>query len=152
MNATAQTLNSLLAFDWGEKKIGIAIGQPLTGTASPLPELPAKDGIPNWDDINKLISEWQPDGFVVGIPLNMDDSENEATLRARKFAKRLHGRYGLPWFAVDERLSSFAARKTVAANAQSSGVAPKKGRYVDSIAAVLILETWLANEPASPAS
>lgn len=138
-------ITTLLAFDWGTQKIGVAVGQSLTRTATPLKELAAKDGIPNWDIIEMLVDEWQPDGFVVGIPLNMDDSENDCTPRARKFGNRLQGRFGKPWFAVDERLSSFDARKTIAANARQTGVAPKKGRLVDSAAAALLLETWFSS-------
>ncbi|MCG8670418.1 MAG: Holliday junction resolvase RuvX [Pseudomonadales bacterium] len=138
-------ITTVLAFDWGSQKIGAAVGQALTKTATPLPEMRAKDGIPNWDDISALVDEWQPDAFVVGLPLNMDDTENECTPRARKFGNRLNARYGLPWFPVDERLSSFDARKTLAANARETGIGPKKGRLMDSVAAALILETWFAS-------
>lgn len=143
---TSKPITTLMAFDWGAKKIGIAVGQMLTRTATPLPEIPARDGIPNWDTIQQLVDEWQPDAFVVGLPLNMDDSENECTPRARKFGNRLNARYGLPWFPMDERLSSFDARKTLAANARQTGVGPKKGRLMDSVAAALILETWFSSQ------
>ena len=106
----SQDLNSFLAFDFGSQWIGVATGQKITGTASPLPPLKANDGIPNWDQIQQLIDQWQPDGFIVGIPLNMDGTESEMTLRARKFKNRLHGRYGLPAFEHDERLTSFEAK------------------------------------------
>ena len=141
---TNKTITTVLAFDWGSQKIGAAVGQALTQTATPLPEMRARDGIPNWDEISALVEEWQPDAFVVGLPLNMDDTENECTPRARKFGNRLNARYGLPWFPVDERLSSFDARKTLAANARETGVGPKKGRLMDSVAAALILETWFS--------
>ena len=84
-----------MGFDFGTQKIGIAIGQTVTQTASPLPDLPAKDGQPKWDAVASLIKEWQPDAFVVGIPLNEDGSDNALSKRARKFANRLHGRFGL---------------------------------------------------------
>ena len=141
---TTDKPSTLLAFDWGTQKIGVAVGQTLTQTATPLKELPARDGIPQWDMIEKLVAEWQPNAFVVGLPLNMDDTETEYTPRARKFGNRLNARFGLPWFGVDERLSSFDARKTIAANTRQTGVAPKKGRLVDSVAAALILETWFS--------
>lgn len=131
---------SILAFDFGTHKIGVAVGQSLTGSAMPLPELKASNGQPNWDQVAALIAEWQPDAFVVGVPINMDGSEFELTQRARKFGQRLHGRFGKPWFPMDERLTSFEAREQ--ARAQPGG---KKG-LVDSIAASLILQSWFENE------
>ena len=85
---------SIMGFDYGTKSIGVAIGQELTGTAQPLRSLKANDGIPNWDEIEKLLKEWQPDLLIVGLPLNMDGTDQEITLRARKFGNRLHGRFG----------------------------------------------------------
>lgn len=119
--------------------MGVAIGQSLTGTATPLMELKAKEGQPNWEQVAKLIDEWKPDAFLVGIPLNMDGSESEMSTRARKFGKRLHGRFGKPCHEVDERLSSFDARDQIT---QHSGRAPASNRNIDSVAAALILETW----------
>ncbi len=124
-----------MAFDFGTKKIGVAVGQTVTLSASPLPELKAKEGQPQWDQIVRLIDEWQPDGFVVGIPVLMNGEPFEITHRAQKFAQRLHGRFGLPWFPMDERLSSFEARELAASHNQREGL-------VDSLAACLILESW----------
>lgn len=146
-NPPATTITTLMAFDWGTQKIGVAVGQRLTGTASPLPEIKARDGIPNWETITTLINEWQPQALVVGIPTNMDGTPSDLTPRARKFGNRLNARFNLPWFPVDERLSSFAARKAIAANAQERGSKPRKGKAVDSIAAALIMETWLHDNP-----
>jgi len=101
----------IMSFDYGTKKMGIAVGQAITGTANPLSVIPAKDGIPNWQNIEKLIKEWQPKLFVVGLPLNMDDSEGDMSIRAEKFARRLTGRFGIPHQTIDERLSSFEARE-----------------------------------------
>ena len=131
---------TVLAFDFGTHKIGVAVGQSLTGTATPLPELKANNGQPDWDRVAKLITEWQPDALVVGVPVNMDGSEFAITHRARKFGQRLHGRFGKPWFPMDERLTSFEAREQ--ARAQPNA---KKG-LVDSLAASLILQSWFANE------
>ena len=86
---------SLMGFDFGTRSIGIATGQEITGTASPLTSLKANDGIPDWSQLEKLLKEWQPDLLVVGLPLNMDGTEQEMTVRARKFGQRLHGRFGL---------------------------------------------------------
>ncbi|GAB3113010.1 Holliday junction resolvase RuvX [Aestuariicella hydrocarbonica] len=130
---------SLLAFDYGTQNIGVASGQSLTQSCSELPALKARDGIPNWDDVGKLLQEWQPDLVLVGLPLNMDDSESELSTRARKFGNRLHGRFGVQVQMVDERLSTFAAKEEAAERGH-------KGNYgqapIDSIAARLILESW----------
>ncbi len=127
-----------LAFDFGTKCIGVAVGQALTGTATPLDALKARDGIPNWDDIAGLIKTWQPDGFVVGIPLTMEGVEGEMALRARKFSNRLNGRFHKPSFEMDERLSSCEAES----QAGASGRSTKTSISIDSIAAGLILESW----------
>ncbi len=132
---------TLLAFDYGLRHIGVACGQTITGTASPLPVLKARDGVPNWAVVAALLEEWRPQRLLVGLPLNMDDSESELSERARKFAARLHGRFGLPVELVDERLSSFAAKGEVMARGEQRNY----GRQpVDSIAARIILETWLS--------
>ena len=83
---------TLLAFDFGTKSIGVAVGQRITGTARPLPAIKAQDGTPDWNIIERLLKEWQPDEIIVGLPLNMDGTEQPLTARARKFANRIHGR------------------------------------------------------------
>lgn len=129
----------VLAFDFGTRRIGVAFGQELLGRGRPVTMLPARDGIPDWAAIERLIEEWRPDQLVVGLPLNMDDTENDMCARARKFGNRLHGRFHLPVAMVDERLSSFEAKGTVLA----AGGDRDFGRHgVDDLAAVLILETW----------
>ena len=129
----------LLAFDFGTRRIGVASGQEMLGTGQPLAMLRAKDGIPDWQQIEALLAEWQPDIVLVGLPLNMDDTENEMCARARKFGKRLHGRYHVTVEMVDERLTSYEAKGEVMAGGGSRDF----GRHgVDDRAAVLILETW----------
>ena len=132
-------IKTLLAFDYGTKNIGVATGQTITSSASSLPSLKAKDGIPDWAHIEKLINEWKPDLVLVGLPLNMDDSESELSARARKFANRIHGRFGAKVEMVDERLSSFEAKGEVMSR---GGSRDYKNNPVDSIAARLILESW----------
>ncbi len=131
--------DSLLAFDYGTGNIGVAYGQTLTATATELKAIKARDGIPNWDEVGALLEEWQPQIVLVGLPLNMDDSESELSIRARKFGKRIHGRFGVAVEMVDERLSTFEAKE----EAKERG---HKGNYsqnpIDSIAARLILESW----------
>src|SRR5512143_1222158 len=100
---------TLLSLDSGTRRIGVAIGQELTGTARPLATLASRDGGPDWNAISELIEEWRPDALVVGIPYHMDGSEMELTRLATRFGNRLQGRYNLPVFAVDERLTSAEA-------------------------------------------
>ena len=130
---------TIIAFDFGTRSIGVAVGQTLTGTASPLAAVKAQDGIPDWSVIDKLINEWQPDYLVVGLPLNMDGSEQELTQRARKFANRLHGRLGKKVELQDERLSTTEARARLFEKGGFKSLS--KGR-VDSQSAVIILESW----------
>lgn len=130
---------TLLGFDFGTTRIGIAVGQEITATATPLNPIKARDGIPNWDTIAAVVKEWQPDGFVVGLPLNMDGSENEMCQRAKKFANRLHGRYNKPSYMMDERLSSYEAKGQVI---KEGGNRNFKANSVDGLAAQMILESW----------
>jgi len=132
----------VLAFDFGTRQIGVASGQKLLKTANPLTILRAKDGIPNWSELKKLIDDWMPDQILVGLPLNMNGSESQFCLRARKFGKRLHGKYGVEVAMVDERLSTFTAKNQLQTKNQKY---KHKKTLVDDIAAVLILETWLAD-------
>lgn len=132
----------VMAFDFGTRRIGVAVGQELTGTAQPVAMLKARDGIPDWDDIAALVEEWCPHLFVVGLPLNMDDTESEMSLRARKFGKRLHGRFHHEVVMVDERLSSFEAKGEVMARGGSRDFGV---HGVDDLAAVVILESWFAS-------
>lgn len=134
-------ITRLIAFDYGTKNIGVASAQTITKTANSLPGLKAKDGIPDWNQIEKLLKEYQPDLVLVGLPLNMDSSESELSSRARKFANRIHGRFGLKVEMVDERLTSFAAKGEVI---EQGGSRDYKNNPVDSIAARILLEDWLA--------
>ncbi len=128
-----------LAFDYGTRNIGLASGQSVTRTAVERPALKAKDGVPNWQEVEALLKEWKPDLVIVGLPLNMDDSESELAARARKFGQRLHGRFGVAVEMVDERLSSYEAKGEVMAKGGSRDYGKNP---VDSIAARLILESW----------
>lgn len=134
--------SALLAFDFGTKSIGAAVGETLLNTANELAPIKAKDGIPNWQDIEKLLQEWKPHTVLVGLPLNMDGSDQEITRRARKFAQRIHGRYGINVELVDERLSTREAKEIAAERGQRGNYAQQP---VDSIAARLILESWWAS-------
>lgn len=130
---------TLLAFDYGLRRIGVAVGQSITATASPLPPLLAQNGQPDWGQVERLLAEWQPRRLVVGLPLDLDDSEQTLSVAARKFANRLHGRFGLAVDFVDERLSTKAARAELF---ELGGYKALQKKSVDSRAACLILEGW----------
>lgn len=132
-----------LAFDFGLSNIGCAVGQTLTGSASPVAVLKARDGQPDWQAVEDVITRWKPNLLLVGLPLNMDDSESEFCLRARKFARRLQGRFGLPVKMVDERLSSREAKSRGERHGKDAHNYRKNP--VDDLAAQIILETWLSN-------
>ncbi|WP_426447437.1 Holliday junction resolvase RuvX [Siccibacter colletis] len=132
---------TLLSFDFGTKSIGVAIGQRITGTARPLTALKANNGNPDWTQIERLIKEWQPDEVIVGLPLNMDGTEQPLTARARTFANRVHGRFGVAVTLHDERLSTVEARAGLFEN---GGFRALNKGSVDSASAVVILESYFA--------
>lgn len=133
-----------MAFDYGTRQIGVAVGQTLTGSAEPLTNLRARDGVPDWDQLARLIREWEPNVLVVGLPLNMDGSASDMSERASRFARRLNGRFQLPVETVDERLSTFEAKQHL----KDQGRTPSSYRDdpVDSLAAALLLQTWLSSQ------
>ena len=131
---------SLMGFDFGTRSIGIATGQEITGSASPLTSLKANDGIPDWIQLEKLLKEWQPDLLVVGIPLNMDGTEQEMTVRARKFGQRLHGRFGFQVEFKDERLTTTDAKARLFEHGGYKALGKSR---VDAVSAQLILESWM---------
>ncbi|WP_019603722.1 Holliday junction resolvase RuvX [Teredinibacter turnerae] len=136
-----RTEETILAFDFGTRSIGVAVGQTLTLSANELPTLKAKDGIPDWQQLEQLFTEWQPNLVVVGLPVNMDGSEMEMTRRARKFGNRLNGRFNQVVAFFDERLTTRAAKEEAAAHGHRGNY---RAKPVDSIAARLILEGWMS--------
>lgn len=131
---------SLMGFDFGTRSIGVATGQEVTGTASPLTSLKANEGIPDWVQLEKLLKEWQPDLLIVGLPLNMDGTEQEMTVRARKFGQRLHGRFGFQVEFKDERLTTTDAKARLF---EQGGYKALGKSRVDAVSAQLILESWM---------
>jgi putative Holliday junction resolvase len=130
------TEGTLLGFDYGTRKIGVAVGQTVTGTATALETLHLVNHKPDWKRIQDLINEWQPQALVVGMPLDVDDSETDATQPALRFSRQLEGRFHLKVYLADERYSSFEARDRLGQN-------PRLMENYDAVAAKLILETWL---------
>ena len=132
-----------LGFDFGEKRIGIAVGHRLTGTASPLQTITPVNDKPDWQSIGKLVEEWQPECCVVGLPLNMDGSETSTTSRARRFARQLESRFAVAVHMADERLTSAIAAQHIREGRQKGTRGKTRKGDDDKIAAALILEQWL---------
>ncbi|XID74680.1 Holliday junction resolvase RuvX [Alkanindiges sp. WGS2144] len=130
---------TIMAFDFGTQKMGMATGNELLGTAQPLDLFPMRDGIPDWDKLEKIIANWQPDLCLVGLPLNMDDTESELSLRARKFARRLKYRLNKPVWMIDERLTTRDARYALE-DYKKHGHGKKTS--ADSLAAAMLVESW----------
>jgi putative Holliday junction resolvase len=127
--AAAKTLSTFIAFDFGMKRTGVAIGNRIMGTAQPQGSIHA-EGVARFEHIAKRIKEWQPDAIVIGVPYHPDGAAHENTARAKKFGRQLHGRFHLPVFEVDERYST--------TEALSSGA-----KDADAASACIILEQFL---------
>jgi putative Holliday junction resolvase len=125
----SSTLTTFIAFDYGEKRTGVAVGNRLMGTAQPQGSVHAQ-GDARFVQIEKVLKEWQPDAIVIGVPYHPDGAAHENTTRARKFGRQLHGRFNLPVFEVDERYST--------TEALSSGA-----KDADAASACIILEQFL---------
>ena len=133
--------DTYLGFDFGTKKMGVAVGQTTTATASPLQTIPAIRQAPDWDAIGKLIRQWQPVGLVVGISRQADGTDNPVTPRMLKFCRQLEGRYQLPVFQQDETLSTYEAKQLLFDEVSVN--ATKLWAVQDQLGAQLILQTWL---------
>lgn len=133
----------LLAFDFGTKRIGVAVGQTVTKTARPLTTLKADNGKPHLETLAKLIHIWKPNALVIGIPLNMDGTEQPITKSAREFAEMLRKQFNLPVHEMDERLTTKSARENLFAE---GGFKALQNGQVDAVAAQLILQNWLNNQ------
>lgn len=130
---------TLLGFDFGTRRIGVAVGESLLGQAHPLTVIHGEANDQRFAEIEKLIQEWQPVGFVVGLPTHLDGTEHEMTARCQRFANQLKGRFGLPVELADERLSSMDAESRL----REAGKSAKTARpHLDAVAAQLILQTW----------
>ena len=126
---------SALSFDFGMKHIGVATLETRTHVTSGAGVIRAKNGVPDADQLEFFVNTWQPDAFIVGLPLNMDATESAMSKKARKFGKFLERRFSLPVHFVDERLSSYESKE------QS-----KDGQPDHALAAVAIANTWLHEE------
>ena len=137
---------TVLAFDFGEKYTGVAIGESSVGVAHPLGLIAAKASAARMDEAAALIAEWKPDTLVVGLPLSMEGAEHELTLRCRRFARQLNARFGLPVALVDERLSSAAAEEAL----RASGKGGRKHKlHTHQVSAQIILQSYFDDRSSS---
>jgi putative Holliday junction resolvase len=132
-----------MGFDFGLKRIGLATGQTITGTASPLITLQACKQKPDWENIEVHIRQWKPDALIVGIPYLLDGGESDITRAARNFCKQLERRFGLPVYTVDESLSSFDAQQQLT---QDMKIAKHNKHEIDKMAAAIIVQSWLNSQ------
>ncbi len=136
---SAGAVSTVIGFDYGERSIGVAVGQTLTGRATPLPAIKAGD----WRAIESLLETWQPDRLIVGLPLNMRGERQAMTAKAERFSRQLQGRYGVPSELVDERLTTREAYQLAL-----DGGEKKSKTEIDSLSAMLITESWLNDQAA----
>jgi len=134
----------VLGFDFGARRIGVASGNRISQSARPLPALIANKGVPDWVRVDTLLSEWQPEALVVGLPLTLDGGEQAITRGARAFADALGTRSKLPVHLVDERHTSQEAARRFAAQRAAGSARRRDAENIDSLAAAVILESWLS--------
>lgn len=137
----------VLGFDYGARRIGVASGNRISGTAQPLAVITAHAGEPDWSRIDALLAQWQPDALIVGLPLTRDGGEQAITRAARRFADALARRGSAPVHLVDERHTSQEAAREFAARRETGAARRRDAANIDSLAAVVILESWLATGP-----
>ncbi|WP_216782319.1 Holliday junction resolvase RuvX [Candidatus Profftia tarda] len=136
---------TVLSFDFGTKNIGVAIGHKITGIARPLGSFKSNQRSPEWSKIKKILTEWHLDLVVVGLPLNIDGTEQLITVQARKFANRIHGRFGIEIALHDERFSTAEARSHILSR-NNRGYRALKKSNIDAVSAVIILESWFRQQ------
>ena len=141
-------MNTLLGFDVGARRIGVAVGNTVSNSAREVGVLDVHAAGPDWPALDRWIREWKPDGLVVGDPATLDGGDQPIRKRARGFAEEIGRRYRLPVEQVDERTSSIEAAQRFAAGRAAGARRRRDAANLDALAAVVILERWLA-EPDS---
>ncbi|MBT8040694.1 MAG: Holliday junction resolvase RuvX [Xanthomonadales bacterium] len=147
MPEAAPVSGYILTFDFGLRRIGVAIGQTLTGTATAL-ETIGHGKAPDWAAIDRLVADWKPALLLVGLPLGLEGEETEMSTAARHFGTALEKRFGMPVAYVDERLSSRVAGERFAERRAAGTARRKDARQVDAMAAQVICENWLRQQDA----
>lgn len=137
----------VLGFDVGARRIGVAVGNTLSGTARPIAMVAARDDGPDWDAVAALVREWRPDRLVVGEPLTLDGETQPATHLARRFAREAAARFALPVDLIDERSSSREAERRFAHARREGRARRRDAQALDALAAQIIVERWLGESP-----
>ncbi|NII11994.1 Holliday junction resolvase RuvX [Oleiagrimonas sp. C23AA] len=145
-------MSCVLGFDVGTRLIGVAIGNRITGDARALTVVPMRDKVPDWEALDRLMRDWQPQALVVGLPLALDGSRQPMTRTARRFGAELRTRYGINPDFADERHSSQEAAQRFARQRKAGLKRRRDGAKVDAEAAAVIVETWLSGLPPTPLS
>lgn len=135
---------TMLAFDVGARRIGVAVGSRLGAGARGIAVVDMRDEQPDWAAVDKLKREWMPAGLVVGDPLTLDGSDQPSRVRARRFARGLRERFGLPVWMIDERSSSIEAAQRFASARAEGQRRRRDAEQLDAVAAAVILERWIA--------
>lgn len=141
-DANIKPEGTIIAFDFGFRRIGVAVGQTLTGSANTLAVVPFANQ-PDWQAITSIVNEWKPAALVVGLPLAEDGGETDMSKGARRFGRQLEGRFGISVMFEDERLTSFNADQRFVDARARGGMRRKDAALKDAIAAQIILESWL---------
>lgn len=144
------SFETILGFDVGSKRIGVAVGQTLTATASPVTILSAQNFKPDWQQVEALLAEWKPSAVVMGLPTHADESENRVATAVAKLARRLEQEFKLPVHFVDELLSSVEAQEQIDKSRPRRSRSKKRNQPIDDVAAQVILQSWF-NEHSSNA-
>ncbi len=142
----ARQADRVLAFDFGLRRIGVAVGNRLLGSATPITVLSNSSKGPNWDQCDSLLREWKPGALVVGYPINLQGNEQAITVFARQFSQQLFARYELPVVVHDERFTSRMASAQFTAARQNGTKRRKDAAMLDAVAAQIILESWFSND------
>ena len=144
MVSTNEQITTVLGFDYGNKRIGLATGQTITNSASPCITINQVDGNPDWHTIDTEIQQWKPDALIVGMPYHIDGSENKMTVTVRHFCYELEKRFKLPVIEVNEALSSQQAEEILKENIKIN----KQNKHeIDRMAAAIIVQRWLDQQP-----
>lgn len=134
---------TVLGFDYGKARIGVAVANTLTGIATPQSTIIAREGVPDWNAISRCLQEWKPSRLVVGMPRKLDGSESAMQETILRFIRQLEGRYHLPVDVVSEQLSSREAEQRLKLARQAGRKRKVRKEEIDQVAAAIILESWM---------
>ena len=139
-------MSTIIAFDFGLQRTGVAVGNTIVGTATALETLKSIHGKPNWPAIESIITQWSPVKLVVGLPTQLDGSDSDVTPAVRKFCNQLNGRFGLPVEQANEQFTSIEASRRLKETRQAGRKRKVVKEEVDQLSAVIIFENWYQNQ------